>query len=304
MRRLGRMAIGATAGKKAPWERAWEDFVRLDREAELHGSRRIGLGCADSDVDVVTSLPLESLVDLVRSPAPASPARTFELLEHVRWARVPRLILKHRPTEIEVDVINCQLDHQSHERDEVIHVFLDACPIARDFMVLIGEWVHQHSALMPPKQGFPNTYTFRMIGFHFLQTRKPGPLLPALADSGAALRDSHFLDTDEDASQLFTDWLRLLVRAGASHGRLWADLRNPWDTGPEEIKWGVIDPVSGRNITQFRGDQAKRIAALAAKELRLRRKPRSTLAELGKLQQFCGFLSSSYWTFLDRACKS
>eukprot|EP00439_Symbiodinium_sp_Y106_P052346 s357_g7.t1 len=56
--------------------------------------------------------------------------------------------------------------------------------------------------------------------------------------------------------------------AGRPEGRLWVDLRNPWDTGPSEIKWGVIDPVSGRNNTQFRGDQPQRIAALAAKHLR------------------------------------
>lgn len=257
-----------SSGKKGPWERAWQDFARLDRNAELHGSRRIGVGCADSDVDVVTSLTLKGLVEMVRSNASASPAREFELLEHVSWARVPRVILKHKLTDIEVDVINCQLDHQSHERDEVVQLLLDACPLARDFVVRIGEWVHAHSAWMPPKQGFPNTYTFRMVGFHLLQTRKPGPLLPALAPSGAVLRELPVLETHEDVGQLFEDWLSLLVEAGKPEGRLWVDLRNPWDAGPSEIKWGVIDPVSGRNITQFRGDQPQRIAALAAKHLR------------------------------------
>eukprot|EP00439_Symbiodinium_sp_Y106_P036606 s357_g4.t1 len=229
--------MAVSSGKKGPWERAWQDFVRLDRNAELHGSRRIGVGCADSDVDVVSSVTLKQLVDMLRSNASASPAREFELLEHVSWARVPRVILKHKLTNIEVDVINCQLDHQSHERDEVVQVLLDACPLARDFVVRIGEWVHAHSALMPPKQGFPNTYTFRMVGFHLLQTRKPGPLLPALAPSGAVLRDIPMLETHEDVRQLFEDWLGLLVEAtqlvqvGEGRQRHWMNRKYLKDAG-------------------------------------------------------------------------
>eukprot|EP00434_Breviolum_minutum_P006323 symbB.v1.2.005582.t1/scaffold326.1/size228935/4 len=88
---------------------------------------------------------------------------------------MPRLLLRHQPTDLQVDIIcRHQLEHQSHERDEVILALLDACPLARDLVMQIGEWVHAHTEEMPPKEGFPNTYTFRIMGFHYLMARSSG----------------------------------------------------------------------------------------------------------------------------------
>ncbi|CAL1146335.1 unnamed protein product [Cladocopium goreaui] len=146
-----RPALLRATGHKGPWEDAWADFRRLDAKAELHGSRRVGIGCSDSDVDVVSSMTLEEIVEITRSRA--SP-RAFEIDEHVRWARVPRLLLRHRPTDIQVDIIcQNQLDSQSNKRDEVVLVLLNACPLARDLVMQIGDWAHAYAAAMPPKEG-------------------------------------------------------------------------------------------------------------------------------------------------------
>lgn len=75
------------------WETAWADFKGLDEQAQLHGSRRLGIACADSDapwhlilrpyigaeVDVVSSLALEELVESC-----SSKSSSFQVLEHVR----------------------------------------------------------------------------------------------------------------------------------------------------------------------------------------------------------------------------
>eukprot|EP00913_Durusdinium_trenchii_P003185 g2945.t1 len=142
---------------KDSWKTAWVDFCCLDPKATLHGSRNVGIGCADSDVDVDSSLTFE------------------EIMTHlVRFSKVPRLRLCHRPTGLEVDVTRGNF-HPA--RDQVTMVLLQAYPVARDLVVQIAEWVHAHAEEMPVKEGFPNTHTFRIIAFHYLMIRPGGPLL-------------------------------------------------------------------------------------------------------------------------------
>ena len=53
-----------------------------------------------------------------------------------------------------MDIVSQQLlDHRPLDRDEIQLKLLRACPVARDFVVAIGEWVHGNLPQLPPKEG-------------------------------------------------------------------------------------------------------------------------------------------------------
>ncbi|CAE8733181.1 unnamed protein product [Polarella glacialis] len=221
-------------------------------------------------VDILTSMPLEALVKEVRAEGSFLHAH-FEVLEHVSCAKIPRLVLRHASTSTEVDVISDLADPSAPVRDEVTRSLLGWDPRVRELACLIGDWARLYQAEMPPKIGFPNSYTFRLTGFHYLMIRPRGPLLPALAATGtslcsAALSPGQMTAVRQlSAKELFLEWLGHLAAAGDPDRGLWANLRKPWESGPgpQKVRWGVIDPVSGRNLTNFRGMQPGVIANVA-----------------------------------------
>eukprot|EP00747_Dinoflagellata_sp_TGD_P210415 gnl/TRDRNA2_/TRDRNA2_83685_c0_seq1.p1 gnl/TRDRNA2_/TRDRNA2_83685_c0~~gnl/TRDRNA2_/TRDRNA2_83685_c0_seq1.p1 ORF type:complete len:457 (+),score=74.88 gnl/TRDRNA2_/TRDRNA2_83685_c0_seq1:2-1372(+) len=254
------------------WELALADLRRIDREAIVHGSRATGLAREDSDVDVVTTLKLPALLRRV-----SRENSCFTLVENVRWVRVPRLVLEHSPTGTQVDVISLSSNAYLRERDDAVRSFLQADVRVPEFAQLIGEWVRAHREQLPPRKGFPNTYTFRLTGFHYLMVRPAGALLAPWAGTGLddgvlrPLPPKEVIDTRASARELFQEWLLRIASASSDskdaegeadeRAGLWADVRRPWDTGRG---WRVVDPGSGRNLTEFRGGgQATLIAAVA-----------------------------------------
>merc|ERR1719264_1552248 len=111
--------------QSAAWQRAVAALRVIDSAPLLHGSRATGLAHADSDVDVLTSVPLESIMQKVASDGAASP---FTVLEHVHWAKVPRLILRHNRTGTEVDAICRAADPHAAARDEVVRACVGRDP--------------------------------------------------------------------------------------------------------------------------------------------------------------------------------
>jgi len=313
---------GCSVPGETSWEQAVADLQVVDAGAVVHGSRATGLAHADSDVDVLTSLSLEALLqglgllspravrkksrhkcgggrdapisedrpladdsmqqrreeghggssgsgagDGERTPTVRPLQQRFEVLEHVKWTRVPRLILRHSQSGTKVDVICTASDPQAQERDAIVRAILAGDPRARGLAELIGAWVRRHGADMLPQLGFPNCYTFRLTGFHYLMVRPRGALLPPLAATGpdllhwgdgapAGVGDSG-RDGAISAQDLFREWL---LRLADSETGLWADLRSPWEAG---VGWRVVDPVSGQNLIRFKGEQPAAIAALA-----------------------------------------
>jgi len=248
-----------------PWEHALRDFRCLDITAAVHGSYATGLAREGSDLDVLTSRPLSKLVDdLNRPDTPLG----FTIVEHVPKAKIPRLILHHEATGIEVDVICTSADLGAAQRDAVFRLLLHHDPRARALALHIGDWVRDHAQFLPPRTGFPNSYTFRIIGFHYLMVRSGGPLLPPLACDGIGFDVMHSTSAPESASavaaeDLFREWLGRLATSDVQGLRV--DLRNPW--AASFGGWFVTDPVSGHNLTQFRGTQPSTIAHLARETL-------------------------------------
>lgn len=228
----------------------------------MHGSHATGLARADSDLDLLTSLPLEDLVQELRGTRLST---CFSIVEHVHHAQVPRLILHHVTTGLQVDVVTKSADLRASERDHIFHTLLQQGPLVRDLAVRIGDWVQQHGAAMPRRLGFPNSYIFRLTGFHHLMIRPKGRLINALSPLGCNLdppgvvMPKAFFPTVEC---LFEEWLMRLAVADTQG--MWVNLRNPWEAG---VGWCVVDPVSGKNLTQFRGDQPSSIANLARRSL-------------------------------------
>mmetsp|Transcript_65805 Transcript_65805/g.195840 ORF Transcript_65805/g.195840 Transcript_65805/m.195840 type:complete len:278 (-) Transcript_65805:101-934(-) len=260
-----------------PWRLAAADLQAIDPTAFVHGSRATGLAHAGSDVDMATSQSLDALLLKVRR-APAE----FHVLEHVQRARVPRLVLRHAATGTEVDIIDRSTDPFSLERDAVVRNLVSADPRVRELGMRIGDWARQHKQAMPPKQGYPNSYTLRLTGFHFLMVRPKGPLLPPLAGQGPELSAQLPLRAEggvaATAEELFVGWLRHI--AAAARQGLCADLRAPRRRAGRG--WCVVDPATGRNLTDFRFSQAAVIASLARQSLReLQEVERSSSSDSG-----------------------
>eukprot|EP00746_Dinoflagellata_sp_MGD_P121286 gnl/MRDRNA2_/MRDRNA2_56508_c0_seq1.p1 gnl/MRDRNA2_/MRDRNA2_56508_c0~~gnl/MRDRNA2_/MRDRNA2_56508_c0_seq1.p1 ORF type:complete len:352 (-),score=55.24 gnl/MRDRNA2_/MRDRNA2_56508_c0_seq1:1-1056(-) len=230
------------------WQDAASDFQAIDGTAVVHGSRATGLAHENSDVDMLTSLPLSELLDIVSLAE--GPGSKFDLIENVNRARVPRVRLNHKATGIEVDVINRESDPHSLNRDAFVCNLLKVDKRVLDMTQRIGNWVRHHKNSMPPKFGYPNSYTFRLIGYHYLMVRPGGALLPPLEAHGTDLDESvdiPYVGQVITGETLFQEWLRHLIAASAQG--LCADLRNPSQTGKG---WRVVDPSSGNSLTEFK----------------------------------------------------
>mmetsp|Transcript_91893 Transcript_91893/g.259564 ORF Transcript_91893/g.259564 Transcript_91893/m.259564 type:complete len:347 (-) Transcript_91893:70-1110(-) len=284
---------GCSVPGETSWEQAVADLQVVDAGAVVHGSRATGLAHADSDVDVLTSLSLEALLqglgllspravrkksrhkcgggrdapisedrpladdsmqqrreeghggssgsgagDGERTPTVRPLQQRFEVLEHVKWTRVPRLILRHSQSGTKVDVICTASDPQAQERDAIVRAILAGDPRARGLAELIGAWVRPRGALLPPLAA-------------------TGPDLLHWGDGAPAGVGDSGRDGAISAQDLFREWL---LRLADSETGLWADLRSPWEAG---VGWRVVDPVSGQNLIRFKGEQPAAIAALA-----------------------------------------
>jgi len=232
------------------WDTAVQDLKYHDLAVDLVGSRATGVDLPDSDVNVLVSMPLAALEKAVQEQVPV----VFAPAED-RWTREHTLRLKHLPTGAELDVISrWSTDIFVRERDEVLRQILEFDERAVAFLRYVGEFYRRHKDSIPPEEGFPSRYVFRLTGLHFLMARVRGPLLPPLTKNGPILDVQHSKwkaakKAVVSMEDLYQEWLKRLSTSDTRG--LSADLRHPYEEGPPG-KWRVVDPASGLEVARYR----------------------------------------------------
>mmetsp|Transcript_17628 Transcript_17628/g.48404 ORF Transcript_17628/g.48404 Transcript_17628/m.48404 type:complete len:244 (+) Transcript_17628:37-768(+) len=161
----------------APWDRSGNDGRvaralvafrrRLNAEARVHGSHAFGLADADSDVDVLVKARLQDILGRVRGGGTG-----FTLVEHVAAARVPRLVLRHRGTGVEVDAIEDWQDPDAMAKDELVRAWLGAHVEVPEFARAVRQWAREHRDELPRDEGYPNSFCLLLSSFWYLRFRR------------------------------------------------------------------------------------------------------------------------------------
>uniref|UniRef100_A0A0G4IAY9 Uncharacterized protein n=1 Tax=Chromera velia CCMP2878 TaxID=1169474 RepID=A0A0G4IAY9_9ALVE len=150
-------------------------------EAKLHGSWAQGTALMDSDCDIECPLDeglrgtLASLEDQEKKPA-------AEFVVE-RRVKVWRLHVRHRPTDVLLDVTNrARCASEPYWKTEHVRRSLDS---ARDgnvrrAVLLLKLWVRDNVTEVESVDGYPNTYTFLFL-FLFFCTHRDKPVVPILS---------------------------------------------------------------------------------------------------------------------------
>jgi len=256
-----------------PYDKVFVDVRKLDKHAQVHGSVVTGLYTMASDMDVVMMEPLYRVL----TRATSSPL--FVVKESIPKARVPRLVLAHVTTGVEIDCISAycspSLASDGASKDAMIRAYIGIGQHVFDYLCLIKSWFRAISSRCPPRMGYPNGFVGLMVGLYYLVQRPGGAVVPPLPPRGEALP----LNVKKKAlsvmtgAALFTEYLEF-VRDKVVAARV--DLRQPRArldriracVAVEGMSWEVICPVSGRMLCEFRNEQAVVISRLAASKLR------------------------------------
>lgn len=261
------------------WGRALGDLKLYDLAVDLVGSRATGLELEDSDVNVLVSMPLKGLERVLEEQGSSA---LFQVIPNRRF-RIDALHLLHVASCEELTVISrWSTDIFIRERDELMRILLEYDERAVWFLKLVGGWCRRYRDELPPEEGFPNRYMFRISGLHFLMSRVLGVVLPPLKHAGPFLNttNSRFKAAKKASAisveDLFQDWLRSLTKSDVNG--LYADLRNPYEEGtpgnsPEGPWWRIVDPASCEDLIAYnmadpeRGRYVTAIAGAARREL-------------------------------------
>jgi len=274
---LQAMASKAPVPVEANLAKALADLRLYDLAVDLHGSRAVGIAQRKSNVDVLITRPLESLLQELEQDEDHhfKYIRTDPCL--APWWQPPRLVVQHLPTGVRLDLISrWSADIFVRERDAVARVCLQKDDRVQAYLEMALKWYYARRTFMPADQGYPTAYCFRLIALHYLMSRQLGVVLPPLTRFGSFLNEdsedfTHLVkDKVTLADDLAVEFLEHLGKVGKHGEALWADLRKPSETGPLGV-WQVIDPPSHKKLLKLKASQIVQIGKMAkmdAKALR------------------------------------
>lgn len=263
-------------------EKAMADLRLYDLAIDLHGSRALGIAQRKSNVDVLITRPLESLLkELLHEEDDARFTHAGSEPCGPPWYLPQKLMLQHVATSVRLDLISrWSADIFVRERDAVARVCLEKDERVHPFLELVAKWYYARRACMPPEEGYPTAYCFRLFALHYLMSRSEkgvGVVLPPLTTFGSFLneKDEKYIyltkDTATVADDLAVEFLENLGRLSKEGQGLWADLRKPDETGPP-TEWQAIDPPSHKKMLHLTAAQIADIGKMAGmdgKALRL-----------------------------------
>eukprot|EP00747_Dinoflagellata_sp_TGD_P216485 gnl/TRDRNA2_/TRDRNA2_89028_c0_seq1.p1 gnl/TRDRNA2_/TRDRNA2_89028_c0~~gnl/TRDRNA2_/TRDRNA2_89028_c0_seq1.p1 ORF type:complete len:317 (-),score=46.32 gnl/TRDRNA2_/TRDRNA2_89028_c0_seq1:91-1041(-) len=262
----GGSASGNDASVGEPWQDALAAFhQRFDPKAQVHGSRALGLAAADSDLDVLVSVPLQRILSLVRRKSCG-----FVLVRSVPTARVPRVLLRHKRTQVLVDAVEAVRDPHALAKDALVNRWLLIGGEVPAFVRLLRTWARSHEDQLPREEGYPNSFLLLLSGLWYLRNRAgfrgPGDDTSATSTAQPASAAS--------ALELFRGWLKF-VAEGSNPPRL-LDLRSDSErqqhsSAARPAGWAVVEPISGRIACSLRPQQVQHLADLAASTLAVER---------------------------------
>lgn len=236
---------------------------RLDCGAKVHGSQACGLSAATSDLDLLASITLHELKFKLRSKGTG-----FTLVEHVTVARVPRLLLRHQCTGLEIDIIEADRDPCALEKDALVRSWLNLAVEIQDFARAAVAWARKHREELPRDEGFPNSFLFLITALCYLrhQVGVVGP--PEFNSENVLGKIPAALPTLPPANVLFDGWLSFLAESATAGVPCVLDVQRSSDVShvqklPAKRCWAVVEPVSGCTACSLTAEQAKRLAAAA-----------------------------------------
>jgi hypothetical protein len=247
------------------------DLRLYDLSIDLHGSRNIGIHQPSSNVDILTTRPLQGLLDELHQ----DPQNKFRPLSEViqtgpPWFMPPKIQLQHVPTSIQLDVISrWSADIFVRDRDKVASICIEKDERVLPYLQLVLTWAKSRQDYFSVEEGYPSSYIFRLLALHFLMARVQGVVLPPLRAHHVALNAEHEryaaakkVEKSMSPDDLATEFLEYLARCGKPDRGIWADLRNPMEPGPNGV-WQVIDPTSHKKLLRLNSYQIGEIAKMA-----------------------------------------
>eukprot|EP00927_Polykrikos_kofoidii_P048392 TRINITY_DN42674_c0_g1_i1.p1 TRINITY_DN42674_c0_g1~~TRINITY_DN42674_c0_g1_i1.p1 ORF type:complete len:265 (+),score=40.89 TRINITY_DN42674_c0_g1_i1:218-1012(+) len=245
------------------WGRAVGDLKLYDLAVDLVGSRATNLADDDADVNVLVSMPLKGLQRALEEQGSSA---MFKIIPNRRF-RIDALHLLHPASGAELIAISrWSADIFIRERDELIRLLIEYDERVPSFLTLIGNWYRRYAEEMPEEEGFPNRYTFRIIGLYFLMARVLGVVLPPLKDAGPFLNTTHAsFKAAKKASaisvdDLFQEWIKVLMKSDING--LFAHLRLPYQECLPGL-WRVVDPASCEDLIMYDMAQPEDCACVA-----------------------------------------
>lgn len=249
------------------------DLRLYDLSIDLHGSRNIGIHQPSSNVDILTTRPLQGLLDeLYEDKRNYNKFKaTSEVIETgPPWFMPPKIQLIHVPTRIPIDVISrWSADIFVRDRDKVTSICIEKDERVLPFLQAVLTWAKSRQDYFPAEEGYPSSYIFRLLALHFLMARVQGVVLPPLGAHFCKLNEEHEkyaaakkAEKSMSADDLCTEFLEYLARCGKPDRGIWADLRKPMEPGPNG-EWQVIDPPSHKKMLKLEPYQISEIAKMA-----------------------------------------
>ena len=243
----------------------------VDGQASVHGSVINGLVTEYSDVDVNASMSVSMIYRI------ASKSKSFAVMEYLPNLRIPRVLLKHNATKVVVDVVHGTIVEDAMKKAEIFRR-IASVDLYRDYALLIKNWMKSQELRMPVKNGYLNSFNMLLIAFFYLMNRPKKQLLPLWDDITEELvkkfaeeaKESHELPT---AKFLFKEFLEFLVKkvklvrcvltkhvdiTNVEAGGIWGMYRK---------SWYVEDPVTFKNVADFRYEQESVILKIAQSKL-------------------------------------
>jgi hypothetical protein len=221
---------------------AYEDFCAIEAHCILHGSLVYGFASAESDVDVHVP-DLDRLFDALSNNSGVNAhTNCFELETDLRHLQIARLILRHTPTQVTVDVVG--IEHYHKEKD-IVMKRVCSNPLLRDFLSLLRNWFKHLN--LSPAAGYPNTFNMLLLGLFFLQVRAELPPWAVLADVSQPLPRCPLPQVD--GRDLFGNFLGFLMHTAAyTVMDLHLGQEQPKDVVFGGFGLALYDPVSGRDV--------------------------------------------------------
>lgn len=253
---------------------------KLDPEAVLHGSRACGFTDPSSDVDLLSSKPLRVLVAAMRETSLG-----FDLIEHITTARVPRLLLKHRPSGVVLDVVEARHDPLALKKDAYLRSWLGISAEVTAFAHKVRAWSRRRTRELPPEEGYPNSFLLLLSGFWYLKAEAHHTKGPTQQDiEPESLLQPLSSKDDGEGQRLFLGWLDFLAQAVQKPPGC-MDLRS--DLMDRGSGWTLIEPISGRAACSLTSFQVEQLACIAAADAAL--ETRESVAETHEAEVVVGW---------------